>query len=162
MKNLLLIAFATLAMSLGANVLNACPACEGQQVVKTDKKADKAEASKEVKKAEAKDANAHATADTAEAKTDSKAVATAKAESCKGCGTCKRASAGQAVRADRDCAGTCKKAANGEVTASDGGCCGGCGSGCGSGGCDKGDCGGCGSGGCDTAKADKKAEPVKN
>lgn len=119
MKNLLLIAFATLALSMGANVLNACPACKGKQVVKTEKKADKAE----VKKADAKDVNADATADTTEAKAET--TATTKAEASKGCGTNKRAAAGQAVRADIDCAGTCKKAACGQPAACDG--CGGCG-----------------------------------
>jgi hypothetical protein len=127
MKNLLLIAFATLALCLGANIANACPNCEGKTVVKADKKAEKVET---------KDADADkAAADTAEAKTATKASS----------GSCKRASAGQLVKADRDASGACGKSA---------GCGGGCGSGCG-GGCG----GGCGDGGCDTAKATKT---VKN
>lgn len=137
MKNLLLIAFATLALSLGANVVNACPACEGKKVVNAEKKADKAEK---------KDADADkAAADTKEAKavTDTKTT-----KACTNCsGTNKRASAGQLVKADRDATGACGKAA-------------GCGGGCGS------DCGGCGSGcgdgGCDTAKAKKETKTVKN
>jgi hypothetical protein len=131
MKNLLLIAFATLALCFGANVANACPDCEAKSTVKKEHKADKVEV---------KDADADKTADT-NAATDTKATKTAKG--CSDCsGSCKRASAGQLVKADRDSTGACGKAA-------------GCGGGCGSGG----GCGeGCGSG-CEPAKADK---PVKN
>lgn len=122
-KNLLLIAFATLALSMGANIANACPACEGKTTVKAEKKADKAEVKKTDKAAT--DVNTDAVKDTKEVKT-----ATAG-----GCGGAKKASAGQAVKADRDTANSCKNA----------------GEGCGSG------CGGCGSAKADTnVKADSK------
>lgn len=143
MKNLLLIAFATLALSMGANIANACPACEGKTTVKAEKKADKAEVKKTDKAAT--DVNTDAVADVKETKTD---------KACTGCSHNKRASAGQLVKADRDTAGTCKKA------------CEGCGSGCG--GCGgamepataKKDCGeGCGEG-CGSAKKAEKV--VKN
>ena len=158
MKNLLLIAFATLALCMGANFIDACPNCEGKQVVKAEEK--KAE------KAEVKTEKAIAMA---EVKADCNA---------KGCATAKRASAGQAVKADRDCAGAAKRAANGQTVAADGDCCGGCctkaadgkGDCCGgccnkkkdcSGGCEGKDCGsGCGdkkdcAGGCGGEKAVK-------
>ena len=140
MKNLLLIAFATVALFMGANVANACPACEGKTTVKAEKKADKAE----VKKTD-KDVNTDAVADVKETKKD------------KGCSSCaggKKASAGQLVKADRDTSGTCKSASEG------------CGAGCG--GCGgamepataKKDCGeGCGEG-CGSAKKAEKV--VKN
>jgi hypothetical protein len=102
MKNLLLIAFATLALAMGANFIDACPNCEGTQVVKAEeKKAEKAEVKTE------------------------KAVATADVNA-KGTATAKRASAGQAVKADRDCSGAAKRAAAGQAVAADGECCGGC------------------------------------
>lgn len=147
MKNLLLIAFATLALSLGANVLNACPACEGKTTVnaenkaeaKSEAKTDKAEVKTEkvVTDANKKEAKVEVKTD---AKTDTKVVTDVKkAEGCSGCGTCTKASAGQTVKADKDCSGSCSKAAAGQSTKADGGCGGGCG------GCDKssGDCGSC-------------------
>lgn len=133
MKNLLLIAFATLALSMGATVANACPDCEGKTTVKVEKKTNKA----------ATDVNTDAVTDAKEVKAAKKAVTNV---------NIKRASAGQLVKADRDCAGSCKSA------------CEGCGSNCGG-------CGGaaepgtaskvkdCGEG-CKTAKKAEKV--VKN
>lgn len=155
MKNLLLIAFAALALSMGANVVDACPACKGKTTVKSEKKIEKAD----VKKADK--------AEVVEVKGVKADVKKADGECCPGgecpAGCCegdkvvvktktdkgankgvpmKKASAGQLVKADRDCAGTCKKAANGQAVAADG-----CGSGCGG-------CSDCGSTSCEKAKAD--------
>ena len=141
MKNLMLIAFATLALFMGANVVDACPACEGKKVVKAEKKADKVQVKKTDKAAT--DVNTDAVADAKEVKTATEVATNVNV---------KRASAGQLVKADRDCAGTCKGACNG------------CGSGCG--GCaEKGECGGCDKAadcgqGCDKAKKAEKV--VKN
>jgi hypothetical protein len=160
MKNLLLIAFATLTLMMGAN-LNACPSCEGKSVKADEKKVEKVEVKKtdkgdvkvDVKKAEdccpggecppgccEEDRDADKVVANTETKTEV-------AKSSRGCAM-KKASAGQMVKADKDCAGSCKKASAGQTVKADG--CGGCGSGCGGcgsgcGGCDKGssDCGGC-------------------
>ncbi|MBZ0137426.1 MAG: hypothetical protein K8I27_13750 [Planctomycetes bacterium] len=140
MKNLLLIAFATIALFMGANVANACPTCEGKEVVKTDKATDKA------------DVNTDAVADAKEA-----GKTTAKTMVKSGCASAKKASAGQLVRADRDIDGSCKDASEGccggcctKAKDGKGDCCGGC--------CNKKE--GCGEGcgeGCNSAKKAEKA-----
>jgi hypothetical protein len=138
MKNLLLIAFATVALCLGANVLNACPDCEGKTVVKTEKTEKKADSTEVAKTDKTADADADKTADT-------KAASETTTKACSDCkGSCKRASAGQLVKAEKRAAAT-----------NCGGCGSGCGGGCGSGGGCAGGCGGGESGACDKAKTVK-------
>lgn len=146
MKNLMLIAFATLIMSMGS-ALAACPACA-------------AAAKEAAKKAEQTEVKA---APTTEAKADTVVATKAEGSACCGSGCCdaapKRASAGQLVTADLNdrSKANLKRVSEGQIVIADivasNGCgCSGCG-GCAAPAKAETECDGC-------KPAPKKAEPV--